>query len=570
MHPFRTRYFKEAAVNPLSGIDSLLDKLKKDITDDRIQTLSARIKAAKEEHTDSPGLQVLLKMMQSLTAYLGAKKNNAHPQSMPVMLSIFNTIHQLQENDNANDEEIRALVNDQIRLYRQLQDKIVSKPPFTSADIRNFKMVILAIDWEISDDTIQSFEAEIQTQLERFSDYKIHHTYLKMIHATGRYIAAHKAQAHTDSVSFIRSVFQHFEELIDTPNMPVKDKHQMLENDIRQFQAMKARLKEQPASFAGDTDNDDPGVSPALSHIRPNRTDSNEPISPLTSLDMDATPPSGTDDMQPALSGKADRDAAPNDVMGDLFSMKDSPADELLDAIHLMDVQGGGPEKALDMLDKNEDDESGNYKKFTPERKNDAPIREIDSRLDEFFNLDPPSPADPPPLEAQGVTQEDDETEPLEPSAPPISTDDSDEGEGIVPFAHEDEVEEDDETLTFETDEPLTDDPADKPAESDTDLPVPSDTADDKAKEILIRLQSTIMAVDHIPDPSTRKSIQADIEALKTILQTDPVKTRLIVLASSIFDLFDNAVNPSHENAPENLYSEKKGIWQKLKGLFSS
>jgi len=82
--------------------------------------------------------------------------------------------------------------------------------------------------------------------------------------------------------------------------------------------------------------------------------------------------------------------AKPENVMDNLFNTKESPADELLDAIHLLNVHGENPEQEMDMLDKTEDLQTQGIKNVIPQTKTNAPIPEISNTLDEFFNLDSP------------------------------------------------------------------------------------------------------------------------------------------------------------------------------------
>jgi hypothetical protein len=412
-------------------------------------------------------------------------------------------------------------------LYRDLQNKLASNPQVSVSDIENLKAVILAIDWEISDENLKRFDRELSLQMERFKSYNIHYTFLQILNSTGRYVAAQKAKAHADSIFFLRSVFTSFESLIANPGMPLKEKRQVLEAELKKFNAFKVKVASRQKQVQAEPEaNEFQSVTPALSHLSkaPHMSASDEDGGTLTALD-DAEP-YGT---PPAPSKKPSVQNGSGDVMDDLFSIKESPADELLDAIHLLDVHGGGQDQALSMLNAAEGESSEGMKQFTPQRKDNEPIPEIGSRLDAFFN-----PTGP------GSDVQADSRQEQEPASP-----DTIAPEEMVPFDIADEVDEPD-NLAVSTND-------DKP---DTDT-----------GQILDRLQ-TIFRNPALFSEST-DSIAQDLASLKTAWKLDDEKFSLI----SIIEMACVLAAPS-ENEPADASSvanpEKKGFWHKLRSLFSS
>jgi hypothetical protein len=249
---------------------------------------------------------------------------------------------------------------------------------------------------------------------------------------------------------------------------------------------------------------------------------------------------SDADDIVPALSGRRPL-SAPRDVMGDLFSLKESPADELLDAIHLMDVHGSGRTPGRNQTPGSP---SSGIKQFTPQLKHNEPIAEIGDRLDEFFNLEfSPGPSDHPALTA-------DET--VELTAEP----EEDKTEGIVPFQYEDEA--------FE---PC--DPDEKKQEKETAVQV-----------ILDRLRTCLKTLDRDnPEPGL-SAIKEDIAELTALWQNEPEKTALMeLLGLSLGTLDPPATFPPPEEAanheknepiPEYYREKPPGIFARIKAIFTS
>lgn len=480
-------------------------------------------------------------MMGALIKYLDSKKAGAHPEAIPVLLSMTARFEKLVTDYNPDRDKdiINTLASEEIRKYKALQSKIAAKPVVRDMDLDRLKAVILAIDWEISDGTLQHFGTVVREFLSAYHQDKISRHFLKIIQGLGNYIGTRKADAHPDAISFLRSVFDAFEKTIQTPALSYQNKKEILENQIHQFNELKARLsKEKQKLRPGSDMREEEYLPPALSHIKPATPISSEDVMtiPLSSEPDE----SDADDIMPALSGRRPP-PAPRDVMGDLFSLKESPADELLDAIHLMEVHGSGPTPTRNQT---LDSPASGIKQFTPQLKHNEPIAEIGDRLDEFFNLESSSgPSDHPVLPA-------DET--VELTAEP----EEDKTEGIVPFQYEDE--------SFEPR-----DPDGKSREKETAV-----------QAILDRLRTRLKTLDRENPEPDLATIKEDIAELTAIWQNEPEKTVLMdllglslgILAPPIPSLppEEAANHEKNEPIPEYYREKPPGIFARIKAIFTS
>ncbi|MCD4722344.1 MAG: hypothetical protein K8S13_21170 [Desulfobacula sp.] len=530
-------------MNSLTELKKIIQALNENITDDDINAFKNEISLLGQQNEGNQPITSFLKMMQSLGKYLGARKNNAHADSIPALNSIAEQLEKIINDPDLKKNEIHGILSKEIKNYKSLKNKIASKPDISDDDINDLKSVILAIDWEVSHTTLQSFEAVTTNLLLKFKNYKIHHTFLKIIHSTGRYIGKQKANAHTDSISFLRSVFKNFEQLVQAPDMTFRDKKQILETDINRFHEFKQKIdqKKERTHLPADTSEDE-SIQPALSHIKQTGThaaDDLVPLTPLTQADPET--------IAPSLANKKKSPPGPMDVMDDLFSIKESPADELLDAIHLQDVHGPNHNPALNMLDQTEDFQSDGVKNFTPKRLDNEPIPEIGSRLDEFFNLD--IPGDSP---AQTVDRD-------EQAAEIRTIADDSPTNGIVPFQDKDESVE--ESLH----------------KSDDNDPLPQDPG----AAILGRLQSTIETSEWLQYKSSLLSINEDISYLEKRWQNDPEKTCLLQIISSVTNMLQNQpkniqqkieakINKAYKGMSDTTPEKPSGFWGKIKKMFTS
>jgi len=504
-------------LDSLTELKKIVQSLNNNITDDNINNFQNVISQLGQQGEKTPSLTSFLTMMKSLGKYLGTKKENAHTDSIPVLNSLTDQFEKMINDPDLKKNELREILSKEIKNYKSLRNKIASKPDTTDDDINDLKAVILAIDWEVSPTTLQNFETVTTNLLLKFKNYKIHHTFLKIIHSTGRYIGKQKAKAHTDSISFLRSVFKNFELLVQSPDMTFGDKKQLLKTDINRFHEFKQKItqKKEKPPLPADTSEEE-SFQPALSHIKQTGTYAADDLVPLTTLT-----PADSETIAPAIVNKEESSPGPMDVMDDLFNVKESPADELLDAIHLQDMHGPNHNPALNMPEQAEDSQSDGVKNFTPKRLDNEPIPEIGNRLDEFFNLDIPgdSPGE--------MAVMDDQTSEIS-----VVSDDSP-VKSMVPLQDTDE--------SVEEKSPETDD-------SDS-LPQDPDAA------ILGRLQATIESSEWLHYKSSMLSITEDIAYLEKHWQDDPEKTCLLQIITSVINLLQN---------------KPQSIKQKIKGIFTS
>ncbi len=533
-------------MNPTTELKKIINSFENTSSNIDIHTFDSVISRIGPLYKNTPSVITLLKMTQLLTRYLASKQKAAHVDALPLLKTIIGQLVKIVDTPHLDQKKIDSVVSEQMDRYKIFQNKIISNPNINIKDMDGLKAVILAIDWEISDVTLNNFETVVTQLLSKLKGYKIHHTFLKMIHSIGRFIGIQKVNAPTDSISFLRSVFENLQHIVQTKEMTFNEKKQLLEKDISRFQDFKQRISKpkKTAKAQQDTQTAQAGeIIPALSHVKTSPRDTPQDLTPLTELsEEDLT----SDHISPALVDKHDSTNTPRDVMDDLFSMKESPADELLDAIHLMEVQGqGGENNVAQMFDQDDESQTSGLKKFTPQRKDNTPIAEIDSRLNEFFNLETPDDLLSEPVEAEIIKKENGDTESVE---------------SIVPF--EDEDESFSEPTLIDNDKKLSDDPS--------------------GYETLKRLESSIKEKAWLKDKTVLNLIGQDITFLKTAWKDDIQKISLLEIISFNLDLSmgtlpeNQAQDPnflnqnSHNMNINNLPKGSSGILGKIKSMFTS
>ena len=123
-------------------------------------------------------------------------------------------------------------------------DTPVDEPETPKVDLplTKLKSTILSIDWEITDAGLDSFIHQVNGLVEHFAGNEVNLTLLKILNSLGKYIRAHKSNAHPETIKRIMAVYSTLEESVTNDELSQKDKENLLKEEIKQFQRLKAQI----------------------------------------------------------------------------------------------------------------------------------------------------------------------------------------------------------------------------------------------------------------------------------------------------------------------------------------
>jgi hypothetical protein len=102
----------------------------------------------------------------------------------------------------------------------------------------NLKAVLLEMDWEISDQNMKNFIAEIKRLKNLYQKDKFISHYLKLHDTIGRYVASKKSNAHPGSIKFMQSIGDRLEKMIPG-KVTEREKKRILSGEIKAFKELK-------------------------------------------------------------------------------------------------------------------------------------------------------------------------------------------------------------------------------------------------------------------------------------------------------------------------------------------
>ena len=113
-----------------------------------------------------------------------------------------------------------------------------SEPP-----LLDLNATILSLDWEITDATLARLIKEIDRLKATYQHENLPFMFLQLLGSIGKYISIKKVNAHPDSIKLLHSVYNGFEKIINSPELPELEKKKILSNEVRQFKSLKQRIR---------------------------------------------------------------------------------------------------------------------------------------------------------------------------------------------------------------------------------------------------------------------------------------------------------------------------------------
>jgi hypothetical protein len=108
--------------------------------------------------------------------------------------------------------------------------------------LKALKAVMLSVDWEITDSTMDSLLNEIKNVEYVYSEDKIILTFLQLLGSIARYVKANKGRAHPEATRVINSVYEALERVALTEGMPRQQKERLLLEEVAKFKKLKEQV----------------------------------------------------------------------------------------------------------------------------------------------------------------------------------------------------------------------------------------------------------------------------------------------------------------------------------------
>ncbi|WP_456473214.1 hypothetical protein, partial [Desulfolithobacter sp.] len=116
---------------------------------------------------------------------------------------------------------------------------------FTGIDdspLTRLKSIILSLDWEINDETLQELSDETASLRQLWQGDKIAQVYLQGLEKLGRYLQEEGAYAHPNAIKLLLTFYYDFEKIISSESITADEITTLLKTDVRKFKILQYQI----------------------------------------------------------------------------------------------------------------------------------------------------------------------------------------------------------------------------------------------------------------------------------------------------------------------------------------
>ena len=221
----------------LTRLKSIILSLDQNITDGHLQELNDELADLALIWQDNKVADVYLQGLSKIGKYLCLRGAHAHPNAIKLLLTFFHRVETIASSPDSTDDHVTILLNNDLRKFKILQHQIklaeelgttqeeaesagtdlsVARQKKRVEDtLHSCKAAILALDWEVCDESLAGFAASLQT----LSEAKVHDNaaliLIKGLQALGQYIADERARAHLEAFNLLHAFHDGLAQLLD-------------------------------------------------------------------------------------------------------------------------------------------------------------------------------------------------------------------------------------------------------------------------------------------------------------------------------------------------------------------
>lgn len=148
--------------------------------------------------------------------------------------------------DESKQEDMKAQVDSRLDvLFSEVQsapESQANQSDSPESPLKPLKAILLAVDWEITDETLASLLREVKRLEEIYSEEKIPFTLLQILSSIGKYVRLNKGKAHPATIKLINSAYLALEKTVTTQAMPQPEKERLLLTEVAKFKKLKEEI----------------------------------------------------------------------------------------------------------------------------------------------------------------------------------------------------------------------------------------------------------------------------------------------------------------------------------------
>jgi hypothetical protein len=121
---------------------------------------------------------------------------------------------------------------------------------FDNSALNDLKAIVLSIDWEINDEIMDRFIAQVDNLKESYKEDKVIILFFQLLRSVAKYIKNNKSDAHPDATRLLNSTYNGLEKVLLSQDLSGSQKEKLLLNEIKRFKMLKKEIAAKKAARA--------------------------------------------------------------------------------------------------------------------------------------------------------------------------------------------------------------------------------------------------------------------------------------------------------------------------------
>jgi len=246
--------------SPLTELKSIVLSLDWEITDDTLQDLADEIEHLKglEMFQADKVSQVYLQGLSKIGHYIQSEGAYAHPNSIKLLLTLYYDFEKILSSETITGSEITALLKADVRKFKILQYQIAQKhgveapaPAVAEAKelglavtdseaLRGIRALILELDWEITDESLERLTKQLDTLKEKYGDDHFIQVLVQGLFSLNSYISEERSRAHPEAFSLLHTFCEGLAKLIENSELSDEERQTIIVEQVNSLNNLKA------------------------------------------------------------------------------------------------------------------------------------------------------------------------------------------------------------------------------------------------------------------------------------------------------------------------------------------
>lgn len=146
------------------------------------------------------------------------------------------------------EERLESLFGD---LEPEEEEEEQESPAPKQSPFTELKTIVLSIDWEITDEVMDRFVAQVSELQGIYKDDKIVLVFLQLLGSIGDYIRTNLGQSHPDAFRILNSLFAQLDRVLHAEGLSEIERKKILSAELARYKKLKSTLQQKQAAVAG-------------------------------------------------------------------------------------------------------------------------------------------------------------------------------------------------------------------------------------------------------------------------------------------------------------------------------